>query len=62
MTRHIDIQHDWSNIELKAQNNKQSITIRVDHAVLEHFKKTGKGYQTLMNRVLKSYVDSQKSK
>lgn len=35
---------------------KESITLRVDHEVLEFFKGTGKGYQTLMNAVLRAYV------
>lgn len=35
---------------------KDSITLRVDHDVLEWFKKQGKGYQTKMNAILKSYV------
>lgn len=35
---------------------KDSITLRVDHDVLSWFKKKGRGYQTRMNAVLKSYV------
>ncbi len=35
---------------------KDVVTIRVDHDVLEWFKHQGKGYQTRMNAVLKSYV------
>ena len=35
---------------------KDSVTLRVDHEVLEWFKKKGRGYQTRMNAVLKSYV------
>ena len=34
---------------------KDSITLRVDHDVLQWFKKR-RGYQTLMNAILKSYV------
>lgn len=41
---------------------KDSITLRIDHEVLEFFKNQGKGYQTFMNAVLKTYVDSQKTK
>lgn len=40
--------------------NKDSITLRVDHDVLEFFKQQGKGYQTLMNAVLKMYVQSKR--
>lgn len=35
---------------------KESITLRIDHEVLEFFKHQGKGYQTLINAVLKAYV------
>ncbi len=35
---------------------KDSITLRVDHDVLEFFKHQGKGYQTLITAVLKTYV------
>ena len=37
---------------------KDLITLRLDHEVLEFFKHTGKGYQTLINAVLKSYVNA----
>ena len=35
---------------------KDSVTLRIDHDVLEFFKHQGKGYQTLINAVLKTYV------
>ena len=35
---------------------KDSITLRIDHDVLEYFKHQGKGYQTLINAILKVYV------
>ena len=41
-------------------SGKTRITIYVDDAVIQRFKaqseKTGKGYQTLINEALKSYV------
>jgi uncharacterized protein (DUF4415 family) len=37
---------------------KDIITLRVDHDVLEFYKHQGKGYQTLMNGVLKMYAES----
>ena len=37
---------------------KDSITLRVDHDVLEFYKHQGKGYQTLMNAILKTYAHS----
>lgn len=35
---------------------KDSVTLRIDHDVLEFFKHQGKGYQTLINAVLKIYA------
>jgi uncharacterized protein (DUF4415 family) len=35
---------------------KDSITLRIDHDILEFFKHHGRGYQTLINAVLKTYV------
>ena len=35
---------------------KDSVTLRIDHDVLEFFKHQGKGYQTLINAVLKTYA------
>ena len=39
---------------------KDSITLRVDHDVLEYFKSHGKGYQTLINAVLKTYANTKR--
>ena len=35
---------------------KDSVTLRIDHDVLEFLKHQGKGYQTLINAILKMYV------
>jgi len=35
---------------------KDSVTLRIDHDVLEYFKHQGKGYQTLINAILKTYA------
>lgn len=35
---------------------KDSVTLRIDHDVLELYRKHGKGYQTLINAVLKMYA------
>ena len=35
---------------------KDSVTLRIDHDVLEFFKHQGRGYQTLINAILKLYV------
>lgn len=41
---------------------KEVITIRFDSEVLEWFRKSGPGYQTRINAILKAYVDAQKRK
>jgi len=38
---------------------KQQITLRLDPDVIDFFKRTGKGYQTMMNAVLRKYVQAQ---
>ncbi len=35
---------------------KDSVTLRIDHDVLEFLKHQGKGYQTRINAILKMYV------
>ncbi len=39
--------------------NKKAVSLHVDRDVLDWFKGQGKGYQSLMNSVLKSYVEHQ---
>jgi uncharacterized protein (DUF4415 family) len=38
------------------QRKNQSLTIRLDADVIEWFKKNGRGYQTQINAVLKTYM------
>jgi len=38
---------------------KKQMTLRLDAEVVQWFKAQGKGYQTMMNAVLKGYVDHQ---
>ena len=51
----------WSKAALVLPEPKTAISIRVDGDVLEWFKSQGRGYQSLMNAVLKSYVDAKKT-
>jgi len=37
---------------------KQQITLRIDPDVLAFFKKKGRGYQSMMNAVLREYVQA----
>ncbi len=50
----------WDTAEPVAPETKEQITLRLDPDVLRHFRSTGKGYQSRINAVLKSYVQAQK--
>ena len=48
----------WDNAEVLLPENKQQITLRLDPEVIRFFKRTGKGYQSRMGAVLRSYVEA----
>lgn len=48
---------DWSAARLYAPMVKLPLSLRVDPDVLAFFKSLGKGYQTRMNAVLRSYME-----
>ena len=41
---------------------KKQITLRLDPDVLAFFRRSGKGYQTTINAVLRKYVESRKGR
>src|SRR5579863_6713755 len=45
---------DWTLATMGAPAPKDHINIRVDHDVLEWFRANGRGYQTLINNVLRA--------
>jgi len=48
----------WQDSVIKGlPKPKKQLTLRLDAEVVQWFKAQGKGYQTLMNAVLKGYVD-----
>ena len=49
----------WKEAELVMPENKTKVTIRLDNDVINWFKSHGKGYQTKINTVLKSYIQAQ---
>lgn len=49
---------DWTKAVQGIPAPKDYINIRVDHDVLAWFKASGRGYQTLMNNVLRAFVQS----
>jgi uncharacterized protein (DUF4415 family) len=38
---------------------KKAISIRLDQDIIDFFKHQGKGYQSKINNVLRSYMDAQ---
>ena len=48
----------FKTAELRMPSKKSSITVRLDTDVLEWFRRQGKGYQTRMNAVLRTYMEA----
>ena len=46
----------WENGIMEYREGKEHLSIRVDHFVLDYFKRPGPGYQGRINAVLRSYV------
>jgi uncharacterized protein (DUF4415 family) len=49
----------FANAQVRLPRPKQTVTIRLDADVVEWFKRGGKGYQTHINAVLRTYVSAQ---
>ena len=47
---------EWATTELPMPRPKAHASLRIDADVLDWFKGQGKGYQTRINAVLRSYV------
>jgi uncharacterized protein (DUF4415 family) len=48
---------DWDNATVELPEPKAVLNMRIDKDVLEYFRKTGKGYQSRINAILRSYVE-----
>jgi uncharacterized protein (DUF4415 family) len=48
---------EWATTELPMPKRKEHTNLRIDADVLTFFRKQGRGYQTRINAVLRSYVD-----
>lgn len=48
----------WKDAEIHLPRRKQTVTIRLDPEVIEWFREDGRGYQTKINAVLKSYIEA----
>lgn len=51
----------WKNAVVRNPENKERLTVRFDADVVEWFKKQGRGYQTKMNAVLRSFYEAHKN-
>ena len=56
------VKDDFPSPEELARQLSRTITIRLDPAVYEWFKRPGPGYQTRINAVLRYYVRTQRAK
>jgi len=48
---------DWDNTTVELPQPKAVLNMRIDKDVLDFFRKTGKGYQSRINAILRSYVE-----
>jgi uncharacterized protein (DUF4415 family) len=48
----------WKTARLTMPEPKDRLTIRVDHDVVQWLKKNGRGYQTRINAILRSYMEA----
>jgi uncharacterized protein (DUF4415 family) len=46
------IPHPWP------RENKRPVTMRLDPDILEHFKRSGRGWQGRINAILRTYIES----
>jgi len=52
----------WENAVIEHPEKKKPVTLRLDADVLEWFRSLGKGYQTRINSVLRSFYEAHKKK
>lgn len=50
----------WKNAEVRLPTNKEALSLRVDQDVVDWFRSQGRGYQTKMNAVLRSFYEAHK--
>lgn len=49
----------WEKAVLIPAPGKERLTLRLDNYVIDWFKRRGRGYQSRINAVLRSYVEAQ---
>ncbi len=52
----------WEDAEIIFPSKKIHLSIRLDNDIIEWFKQYGSGYQTKINRVLRSYINTIRKK
>ena len=52
----------WERAIVEYPEKKKSVTLRVDADIIKWFKSKGKGYQTKINAILRSYYEAHKRK
>lgn len=50
----------WKHAKLVMPERKKPVLLRLDGDVLEWFRRGGRGYQTRINAVLRSYMQSRR--
>jgi uncharacterized protein (DUF4415 family) len=53
---------EWATTELPMPRRKEHTNLRIDADVLDFFRKQGRGYQTKINAVLRSYVEQMRGR
>ena len=48
----------WLNAKPVYPNQKKAISIRLDQDIIDYFKSDGRGYQSKINNVLRTYVEA----
>jgi uncharacterized protein (DUF4415 family) len=54
----VDGEPDWTQAVMGMPPRKEHINIRIDSDVLGWFRAHGRGYQTMMNNVLRAFVQA----
>jgi uncharacterized protein (DUF4415 family) len=54
----VPLDFDWTKARLVIPPGKDVVTLRLDRDVLEYLRAQGKGYQTLINQVLRAWYDA----
>jgi len=48
----------WANVKPVYPKQKKAISIRLDQDIIDYFKSDGRGYQSKINNILRSYVEA----